>query len=65
LIGFAVMSRRLEALNITAAMFFTSAGLLAGPVLGLLDLPVGSEEASACRRRSWRVPPPGQPSCPG
>ena len=33
------------ALDITAAMFFTSAGLLAGPVLGLLDLSIGSEEA--------------------
>jgi sodium/hydrogen antiporter len=44
LIGFAAVSRRLEALNITAAMFFTSAGLLAGPILGLLDFSVGSEE---------------------
>jgi sodium/hydrogen antiporter len=44
LIGFAAVSRRLEELNITAAMFFTSAGLLAGPVLGLLDFSVGSEE---------------------
>ncbi|HET6919753.1 MAG TPA: hypothetical protein VFI46_09850, partial [Jiangellaceae bacterium] len=44
LIGFAAVSRRLEALNVTAAMFFTAAGLLAGPVLGLLDLSVGSEE---------------------
>jgi NhaP-type Na+/H+ or K+/H+ antiporter len=44
LIGFAALSRRLEGLNVTAAMFFTAAGLLAGPVLGLLDLSVGSEE---------------------
>jgi len=44
LIGFAAVSRRLGGFNITAAMFFTSAGLLAGPVLGLLDLPVESEE---------------------
>jgi NhaP-type Na+/H+ or K+/H+ antiporter len=44
LIGFAAVSRRLEGLNITAAMFFTSAGLLAGPVLGVLDISVGSEQ---------------------
>jgi NhaP-type Na+/H+ or K+/H+ antiporter len=44
LIGFAAVSRRLEALNITAAMFFTSAGLLAGSVFGLLDISVGSEQ---------------------
>jgi len=44
LIGFAALSRRLEGLNVTAAMYFTAAGLLAGPVLGLLDLSVGSEE---------------------
>jgi len=44
LIGFAAVSRCLEALNIMAAMVFTSAGLLAGLVLGLLDLSVGSEE---------------------
>jgi NhaP-type Na+/H+ or K+/H+ antiporter len=40
----AAVSRRLYAIDVTAAMFFTAAGLLAGPVLGLLDLPVGSEE---------------------
>ena len=44
LIGFAAVSRRLEEFNVTAAMFFTSVGLLAGPVLGLLDFSVGSEE---------------------
>ena len=44
LVCFAAVSKRLYALDITAAMFFTSAGLLAGPVLGLLDLSVGSEE---------------------
>ena len=43
LICFAAASRRLEAWNITAAMFFTATGLLAGPVLGVLDLPIGSE----------------------
>ena len=44
LLCFAAVSRRLEARYITAAMFFTAAGLLAGPVLGLLDIPVGSEQ---------------------
>lgn len=37
LIAYAVASRRLAALNVSGAMFFTTAGLLAGPVLGLLD----------------------------
>lgn len=45
LIAFAALSRRLELVNVTAAMFFTTAGLLAGPsVTGLFDLPVGSHE---------------------
>ncbi len=44
LVCFAAISKRLNALDITAAMFFTAAGLLAGPVLGVLDLSVGSEE---------------------
>ena len=44
LIGFAAVSRRLEAFNVTAAMFFTAAGLLAGPIFGLLDLSLGSAE---------------------
>jgi sodium/hydrogen antiporter len=43
LMGFAAVSRRLAAWNITAAMFFTATGLLAGPVFGVLDLPIGSE----------------------
>jgi hypothetical protein len=38
LIGFAAISRLLEERNITAPMFFTSAGLLAGAVLGSLDV---------------------------
>src|SRR3954453_12773326 len=38
LIAYATVSRRLERLNVSGAMFFTTAGLLAGPVLGLLDL---------------------------
>jgi hypothetical protein len=31
LIAYAVVSRRLERLNVSGAMFFTTAGLLAGP----------------------------------
>jgi NhaP-type Na+/H+ or K+/H+ antiporter len=44
LLAFAVASRRLEGLNISGAMFFTTAGLLAGPVLGLVDLDLHGEE---------------------
>ena len=44
LLAYAAASGRLDRLNISAAMFFVSAGLLAGPVFGLLDLEVGSEE---------------------
>jgi sodium/hydrogen antiporter len=43
LLGFAALSRRLERSFVTVAIFFTSAGLLAGPVLGLLDFELGSE----------------------
>ena len=44
LLAFAVASRRLEGLNVSGAMFFTTAGLLAGPVLGWLDLDLHGEE---------------------
>ena len=44
LLAFAVGSRRLEGLNVSGAMFFTTAGLLAGPVLGLVDLDLHGEE---------------------
>jgi sodium/hydrogen antiporter len=44
LIGYATVSRRLERLNVSGAMFFTTAGLLVGPVLGLLDLRVQGEQ---------------------
>ena len=44
LIGYATVSRRLERLNVSGAMFFTTAGLLVGPVLGLLDLEVDGEQ---------------------
>jgi hypothetical protein len=43
LLAFSAVSRRLERSVVTAAIFFTSAGLLAGPVLGLIDLSVGGE----------------------
>ena len=43
LIGYATASRRLQLLNVSGAMFFTTAGLLVGPVLGLLDFEVESE----------------------
>ena len=43
LIGYATVSR-LERLNVSGAMYFTSAGLLVGPVLGLLDLQVHGEQ---------------------
>jgi NhaP-type Na+/H+ or K+/H+ antiporter len=44
LIGYATFSRRLERLNVSGAMFFTTAGLLVGPVLGLLELQIGGEQ---------------------
>jgi NhaP-type Na+/H+ or K+/H+ antiporter len=44
LIAFAMVSRRLGRFNVSGAMFFTTAGLLAGPVLGLLDLKVHGEQ---------------------
>jgi sodium/hydrogen antiporter len=44
LIGYATVSRRLERLNVSGAMFFTTTGLLVGPVLGLLDLRVHGEQ---------------------
>lgn len=44
LIAYAAFSRRLELANVSGAMFFTTTGLLAGPVLGLLDLDIESEQ---------------------
>src|SRR4051795_3320516 len=44
LIGYTMISWRLERLNVSGAMFFTTAGLLVGPVLGLLDLQVHGEQ---------------------
>ena len=43
MLAFSAVSRRLERSVVTAAIFFTSAGLLAGPVLGLIDLQVRGE----------------------
>jgi NhaP-type Na+/H+ or K+/H+ antiporter len=43
LLVFAAVSGRLERSLVTVAIFFTSAGLLAGPALGVLDLELGSE----------------------
>jgi NhaP-type Na+/H+ or K+/H+ antiporter len=43
LLGFAALSRRLEGSVVTAAIFFTTGGLVAGPVLGLVDLSIRSE----------------------
>jgi NhaP-type Na+/H+ or K+/H+ antiporter len=44
LIGYATVSRPLGRLNVSGAMFFTTAGLLVGPVLGLLELQVRGEQ---------------------
>ena len=44
LIAYAALSRRLDVASVSGAMFFTTAGLLAGPVLGLLDLDVEGEQ---------------------
>jgi NhaP-type Na+/H+ or K+/H+ antiporter len=43
LLAFSAVSRRFERSGVTAAIFFTSAGLLAGPVFGLIDLRIGGE----------------------
>ena len=43
LLAFSAVSGRIERSVVTPAIFFTSAGLLAGPVLGLIDLRIGGE----------------------
>jgi NhaP-type Na+/H+ or K+/H+ antiporter len=43
LLAFSAFAGRFERSVVTPAIFFTSAGLLAGPVLGLIDLPLGAE----------------------
>jgi hypothetical protein len=44
LISYATVSRRLQRLTVFGAMFFTTAGLLVGPMLGLADLQVHDEQ---------------------
>ena len=44
LLAYAVWVRPLKSWNVSAAMFFTTCGLMAGPVLGILDLHLHSEE---------------------
>jgi NhaP-type Na+/H+ or K+/H+ antiporter len=44
LIAYATLSRRLELAKVSGAMFFTTAGLLAGSVFGLLDLDLEGEQ---------------------
>ncbi len=44
LLAYATVSGQLARLNVSGAMFFTTAGLLVGPILGLVDLHVGSEQ---------------------
>src|SRR5829696_2255620 len=44
LIGYAALSRALQRANVSGAMFFTVTGLVAGSVLGLLDLDVEGEQ---------------------
>src|SRR3954453_14242165 len=43
-LAYAAFSRRLQGLSVSSAMFFTTAGLLAGPALGLLDLRLRGEQ---------------------
>ena len=43
LIASATVSRRMQELNVSGAIFFTTTGLIAGPVLGLFDFHVESE----------------------
>jgi sodium/hydrogen antiporter len=61
LLAFSAVSRRLERSVVTSAIFFTSAGLLAGPVLGLIDLRIGGEPvkllAEATLTLVLRAPP--------
>ncbi len=44
LVVYAAFSRRLDLANVSGAMAFTTAGLLAGPVLGLFELDIESEQ---------------------
>jgi sodium/hydrogen antiporter len=51
LLAFSAGSRGLERSVVTPAIFFTSAGLLAGPVFGLIDLSISGEPVKLLRRR--------------
>ena len=42
-VGYATWSRALGRRNVSAAMYFTTIGLLAGPALGIIHLGLGSE----------------------
>ncbi|MFZ2050144.1 MAG: cation:proton antiporter [Solirubrobacteraceae bacterium] len=44
LLAYAAVSGRLARLNVSGAMFFTTTGVLVGPVLGLIDVHVHSEQ---------------------
>src|SRR6059036_3448689 len=44
LVAYAAFSRRLQRLSVSGAMFFVTAGLLVGPVLGLVDLHLEGEQ---------------------
>jgi sodium/hydrogen antiporter len=44
LLGYAAVSGGLARLDVSGAMFFTTAGILVGPILGLLDLHLHSEQ---------------------
>ena len=54
LIAYATVSRRLERLNVSGAIFFTTAGPARGAVLGLPALQVRSERVP----RTTGLPPP-------
>ena len=43
-LAYAAAARRFEQSLVTSAMFFTTTGLIAGPGLGLIDLPAGGEQ---------------------
>ena len=50
LVAYAAFSHRLQLMSVSGAMFFTTAGLLAGPVFGLLDLRLEGEQVNCWQR---------------
>src|SRR5689334_2844405 len=44
LLVYAALRPRLEHLQVSAALFFTAAGFLVGPVLGVVHLEIGSQD---------------------